>query len=171
VEVTEREVDKAQRLSLRDEATRLDALRGATEGQLTTATALEVRIGMELAGELVRPLPEEALSWPGSPPDPTDAWTSGFRSRQREFTTAREAFGTTLREHAAALGGVHTTLNDDLRRVVDGKNHIEEQVAAARMLELAMTASLGFWATIGVLAAWAVRHGTPEDGARAAPSP
>ena len=171
VDVTEREVDKSQRLSLRDEATRLDALKGATEGQLRIAEALQVRIDMELVGELVRPLPEEAPSWPGSPPDPTDAWTSGFRRQQREFTAAREAFATKLREHGAALGGVHTTLKDDLRRVVDGKNHIEEQVAAARMLELAMTASLGFWATIGVLAAWAVRHGTPEEGARAAPSP
>ncbi len=92
------------------------------------------------------------------PADINDIWRVTLQREQSEFRAARDAFAKRQAIRVAEVRQLREALTRHLANVRTAHEQLREQIASAQLLERSMTASLGFWATIGILLAWAIRQ-------------
>lgn len=162
LEIAQRSFSQSETVGLQDQAERLDVLRAAAPGLQALAARLTADISTLLDSELARPAPEESPSRPR--PFFTDSDdVAALQQDRAELTRKREVFERQLGNLATATRAIHASVTAYQERLDSAREALHRQIESERRLELTMTASLGFWATIGILAAWAVRR-TPGHG-------
>lgn len=155
----ERHFRLSDSLSLQEQATQLDTLRAGAPRLGALTDSLTYDLDQLLGGELAKPAVEESPSWPAlwflRSPEATR-----LRADQADLTRRREVFQGRLRALGAATRAARASVMLYQSRLDRAREEVDRRIVSARQLELAMTASLGFWATIGILASWAIRRGS-----------
>ena len=132
----ETSITAAARARLTEQEQRLSVLETDGGRLLTTMDELGRQLTRSLAGSLTRPIRAESVVVD----DITDQWKQALKKEQSDFTRSRQDFERKLADHAAALDKARASLTRSLAAVAHAREQLAEQVAAAKLLELAMAA-------------------------------